>query len=98
MSRVPSEPEASLLARALQAARDTRFIVVEHGVRHDAARVFASLFGAQTAVIVADARTFEAAGRDVRESFRRGDQACLDPVILGPHVYADDRCVDDLNS
>src|SRR5262245_27650333 len=87
MSPVPSESEGPLLERALRAARDTRFLAVEPGVRHDVAPVFASLFGTQTAVIVADERTFAAAGCEVLNSFRRASHACADPVILGPHVY-----------
>ena len=49
-----SAGEETLLERALSTARDTRFLVVEGGARHDAARVFASAFGDQPALIVAD--------------------------------------------
>jgi len=40
-----STAEETLLDRALHAARDTRFLAVDRGVRHDAARVLASAFG-----------------------------------------------------
>src|SRR4051812_6943902 len=80
----PSGEEEMLLERALHAARDTRFLVVDRGARHDVARVFASAFGDHPAVIVADERTFAAAGGDVRESFRRAHRACEPPFLFGP--------------
>ena len=46
MGSALSIDEETLLDRALQTARDTRFLVVEPGARHDAARVFVSAFGA----------------------------------------------------
>ena len=70
---LPTEQE-TLLDQALHAARDTRFLAVGGGVRHDAADVFASAFGDQPAVIVADEQTFAAAGGDVHESFRRAQR------------------------
>src|SRR5438309_61337 len=48
------------LERALRAARDTKFLAIDDGVRHDAAGAFRSQFGDVAAVIVADERTFEA--------------------------------------
>ncbi len=82
-----SEDEPSL-ERALRAARDTNFLAVGAGTRHDVAGVFSSQFGDAAPVIVADPRTFEAAGRDVREAFRRAGRDRVPPVVLGPEVYA----------
>jgi glycerol-1-phosphate dehydrogenase [NAD(P)+] len=96
MIRIPTDRDEPLLERALHAARDTRFLAVDAGVRHDAAGVFASLFGPERAVIVADGNTFEAAGRDVRESFRRAGLPCDDPFVFGPGVAAEDSCVREL--
>src|SRR5262249_24561129 len=76
------------LERALRAARDTRFLAVGAGARHDAAGAFSSQFGDAAPVIVADPRTFEAAGRDVREAFRRAGRDRVHPVVLGPEVSA----------
>jgi glycerol-1-phosphate dehydrogenase [NAD(P)+] len=85
MSEVISAPEQRLLEGALEAAHDTRFLEVEAGARHRAAAVFASLFGARRAIIVADENTFEAAGRDVQDSFaRQADE----PYILADKVEA----------
>ena len=89
MSSALSDEDRALLDRALRAARDTRSLVVESGARHEAARVFASVFGEGPAVVVADDRTFEAAGPDVIEGFRREGIACEDPFLFGPDVYAE---------
>jgi glycerol-1-phosphate dehydrogenase [NAD(P)+] len=90
--------EAQLLDRALRAARDTRLLVVRAGVRHEAAEAFGSLFGSQPAVIVADERTFAAAGRDVHDGFRRAGLRTAEPFVFGPHVYAEYGCVDELRT
>ncbi|WP_406697199.1 sn-glycerol-1-phosphate dehydrogenase [Singulisphaera sp. Ch08] len=91
-----SAAEEPLLEGALQAARDTRYLAVEAGVRHKTAEVFASLFGSVPAVIVADQKTFVAAGREVQESFRIAGHAVGKPFIFGPHVYAETPCVKEL--
>lgn len=96
MSSILSQEERLLLDRALRAARDTRFLSVEAGARHDAARVFASAFGGAPAVIVADESTDAAAGRDVAESFRRADIACEPTFRFGPDVYAEHSFVERL--
>ena len=88
--------EQELIERALNAARDTRYLAVEQGVRHRTGRIFSSQFGSQEAVIVADANTYEAAGRDVAASFLGEGFALRKPFVFGPHVYADDQCVREL--
>jgi glycerol-1-phosphate dehydrogenase [NAD(P)+] len=80
----------------LRAARDTRFLEVARGARHDAARVFAAAFGEASARIVADDRTFAAAGVDVLESFRRAGVACDEPFLFGPEVHAEHSFVEAL--
>src|SRR4051794_5086650 len=91
-----SAEEEPLLEGALQAARDTRFLAVEAGVRHKNAEVFASLFGSAPAVIVADQKTFVAAGREVQESFRIAGHDLCSPFNFGQHVSAETRCVKEL--
>ena len=97
MSLLPAEEE-TLLNQALKTARDTRFLRVDSGVRHDAAGVFTSAFGDQPAVIVADDRTFAAAGADVRESFRRANIVQDAPFLFGPDVYAEHSFVESLQT
>jgi glycerol-1-phosphate dehydrogenase [NAD(P)+] len=98
MSRALAGQEETLLERALHAARDTRFLAVDGGIRHGAAGVFASVFGARTAMIVADERTFAAAGRDVEDSFRRAKHACDPPFLFGPDLSAGSTSVQGLHS
>jgi glycerol-1-phosphate dehydrogenase [NAD(P)+] len=93
-----SESEGRLIERALRSTRDTRFYAAEPGIRHQTARVFASLFGSGEAVIVADQNTFEAAGRDVQQSFWRGDGPRSEAFIFGRHVHADYSCLTELEA
>jgi glycerol-1-phosphate dehydrogenase [NAD(P)+] len=90
--------ESALLDRALRAARDTRFLTVEAGVRHEAARRFAAAFGTEPAVLVADPRTYAAAGGDVQASFRRAGIAGPEPFLFGPDVAAEHSYVEKLQS
>ena len=90
-----SAQEQQLLEDALAAARDTRFLEVDAGVRHRAAAVFASLFGARRAIIVADENTFQAAGRDVQDSFLRQANA---PFIFARNIYAEYSFVEKLHA
>ncbi len=87
--------ERQLLKKALAAARDTRFLEVDANVRRRAAEVFTSLFGGRTAVVVADENTFEAAGRDVQDSFKRTARA---PFIFARNTYAEYQCVESLEA
>jgi glycerol-1-phosphate dehydrogenase [NAD(P)+] len=85
-----------LIAKALEAARDTRYLLVEPGARHRAGEVFSRLFGSRKALVVADENTFEAAGRDVSDSLIRGSVECDPPHILPRDVYADYAAVEKL--
>ena len=96
MNKGELEKEQELIERALNAARDTQYLAVEQGVRHQTADIFLSVFGSQEAVIVADRNTYDACGRDVGASFQRGNQAQRKPFVFGSHVYADDNCVREL--
>jgi glycerol-1-phosphate dehydrogenase [NAD(P)+] len=95
MKSIPHK-EQSLPELALHESRDTRFLMVGGGVRHEAATVFASAFGDLHAVIVADERTFAAAGGDVQESFRRANALYESPFLFGPEVYAEHSFVESL--
>lgn len=88
--------DEAILKRALEMARDTRYIAVEEGVRHTTASAFREIFGAKNVIIVADENTYAAAGKDVEASFVRDGQAQPKRFIFGPHIYADDGCVQEL--
>jgi glycerol-1-phosphate dehydrogenase [NAD(P)+] len=96
MSKIAEEMEQKLIERALKAARDTRFLAVEPGIRHRTAGIFSSMFGAREAILVADRNTYEAAGRDVEASFVRENGAMRKPFIFGSHIYANIECVQEL--
>src|ERR1035437_703437 len=96
MSKIAEDKEQELIERALKAARDTRYLAVEAGIRHRTAGVFSTLFGSREAVIVADGNTYEAAGRDVEASLARENRALRKPFIFGPHIYANIECVQEL--
>lgn len=85
------------LERALRAARETKYLAVAPGVRHQAAGVLAEFFAGTRGVVVADGNTFDAGGRDVFESLRAADlHAEAAPFVFGPHVRAEYSCVDEL--
>src|SRR5262245_550104 len=86
----------ALIADALRSASHTKLLLVRPGVRHEVATAFASQFEGQQPIVVADQNTFAAAGRDVCNSFQRGGFEMAAPFIFGQHIYADDRCVDEL--
>lgn len=98
MTAANSTTDEQLIAAALRQARDTRLLVVEAGVRHRAGSVFANQFPAASAIVVADCNTFSAAGKDVCENFRHSGVTTVEPFIFEPHVYADDRCVVELQA
>ena len=94
MRRALSAGEGDAPRSGLAAAHDTRFLAVEHGARHDAARMFASAFDDVPAVIVADDRTYKAAGRDVLEGFRAGRRTVRETFLFGPNVHAEHSFVE----
>ncbi len=98
MSKIAVEKEPELIERALRAARDTRFLAVEPGIRHRSAGIFSSLFGSREAIVIADGNTYEAAGKDVEASLARENHALRKPFIFGPQIYADIECVQELEA
>src|SRR5437016_2479122 len=97
-STLISDIDEYLLAEALKAASHTRTLVVEPAARHAVRKVFEAEFGSAQAIIVADENSFAAAGRDVVDSFSARAAAGLAPFIFGPHVYAESRCVEELET
>ncbi len=92
-----SSSEQVLAEHALRSASDTRLLVVDPGIRRDAARHFSGQFGSEPAIIVADQNTMAAAGRDVRESFARAGREA-EIFVFGPDVYADERSASELTA
>ena len=85
------------LDEALSSARETRALVIGSDVLRDAPTLFAQQFPGCSAVIVADERTFAAAGRVVSEAFAAERVRSLAPYIFrDPSLYAEMRFVNEL--
>jgi glycerol-1-phosphate dehydrogenase [NAD(P)+] len=74
----------SRLEAALEAARDTKRLELGTGALVSVAEVFGEQFGPTSAVVIADANTFQVAGREVVERLR-----CPHFVIDDPKLYAE---------
>jgi glycerol-1-phosphate dehydrogenase [NAD(P)+] len=90
--------ENQLLQQALGAARDTRLVAAEPGIRHRAAEVFRDQFGPRPALVVADPRTFTAAGREVHDGLQHAGLVARDPFLFGPDVTAEASFVEALQA
>jgi glycerol-1-phosphate dehydrogenase [NAD(P)+] len=71
-----------VLQSALRAARDTRYLQIEAGARHNVAEPFKRLFGDTSCIVIADENTFAAAGRDVLAAMQAAGRQCLNPLVL----------------
>lgn len=86
------------LAEALRLATDTRLCAVEAGCRREAAWMFEEAFGPSDAVVVADERTFAAAGREVLEVLQQAGRSRGPAVVLAGPVAAESSRVDELTA
>lgn len=87
------------LADALGSARETRALIVGRGALSEAARIFLEQFPGSRAVIVADAQTFELAGRAVAEALAAAGVRCIEPFIYtDPKLYAEMAFVEQLEA
>jgi len=71
-----------LLARALTAATDTKALELGDGALARAAGVLQGCFGDRPAALVADANTWEAAGRRPAELLRARGVSLVEPIVL----------------
>ena len=76
---------ADLITQALQDATDTKAVVIGEGAIGQAGQVFKDLFGPVQAVVVADERTFELAGKQVSSAL-----AAAGVELATPHVFPGD--------
>lgn len=76
-----SDAGGAALTRALAECPDTRVLEVGHGVLGRTPVVFEQLFGGRPAVVVADVRTFEAAGCAVADHLRAAGVECREPFV-----------------
>jgi glycerol-1-phosphate dehydrogenase [NAD(P)+] len=87
------------LEEVLSSARETRALVIGEGVVRDSARVFTQQFRGCRAVVIADARTFAAAGKSVAECLIAEGVNCIAPFIFtDPGLYAEFHFVEELEA
>src|SRR4051812_47095079 len=91
------DDEPSAFDGALRAANDTRLLEIRPQARTVAAAMFHSAFGGNEAMIVADERTFAAAGQFLQDDFRRHGMLCDDPFLFPADVYAEYSFVERLH-
>jgi glycerol-1-phosphate dehydrogenase [NAD(P)+] len=100
---MPSSPhhastlEQELIEQALRSASHTRRLIVEPGARQKTAALFAQEFAAAQAIVIGDANTFAAAGRDVLACFQNANRPTT-CYTFGPHIYANDQCANELEN
>ncbi len=94
-----SSPYAALLDKALAAASDTKHLAIGRGNAAEAARIFQECFPGKSALIVADTRTYKAAGEATLAAFKDAGIACDTPFIFDdPAIYAEYKYVDQLDA
>lgn len=88
--RILREAERSqpmTLDEALACARETKVLRLGENALPETPRVFREQFGNRPAVVIADAMTFEVAGRRVQEAFEQNRQPLAEPFIFAaPHA------------
>lgn len=87
------------LEKALASARETRACVVGEAVLKEVPAVFCQQFPRKRAAVVADANTFDAAGRAVQDALAAADLAGAEPLVFDTaNLYAEMAHVDHLVS
>ncbi|HEU5326981.1 MAG TPA: sn-glycerol-1-phosphate dehydrogenase [Thermomicrobiales bacterium] len=83
--------ESGRIAAALRDAGDTRRVVIGAGALDAVGETFASCFGQQAAVVVADTNTFAAAGQAVERQLRAAGHTVEEAIVFPgqPPLYAD---------
>lgn len=87
---------SELIARALERATDTKYLVIGAGAIAQLPQVFADAFGRHPAFVIADVNTYAAAGKAVHDSLAASHVKCIKPFVFDdralvaeyPHVEA----------
>lgn len=86
-------------ADALAAAQETRALEIGQSILGRVPGMFQQYFGGLPAVVVADTRTFAAAGHTVLEALRAAGQPTIEPFIFADDdLYAEHRFVERLEA
>ena len=85
-----SQIDGQLIENALRSARDTRQVLIGHGMLREVAGLCGTLFNQKSCLLVADENTFAAAGRAVYDTLRSLGFSCRPPLVLDPTgLYAE---------
>jgi glycerol-1-phosphate dehydrogenase [NAD(P)+] len=84
------------LAEALAAAKDTRCLEIGSRILHKAPEIYRQYVGKKPAMIVADANTFEAAGRTVFDAIHEKHQSVEPFIYAEPNLHAEYKFVEEL--
>ena len=78
------------IAKALKNANETRALIIGSGVINQVSEIIEQQFPGKKVVIVADATTYEVAGKEVQASLSENGVEQLDPFIFkDPDIYAE---------
>lgn len=87
------------LDQALAAACDTRCLEIGHNILDRVPKVFSRLFPNRAAILIADPRTFAAAGENVLHHLRAQGIPMRAPLLLdAPDLYAESRFVEPIQN
>jgi glycerol-1-phosphate dehydrogenase [NAD(P)+] len=93
-----SAPRSGLLQDALRSARDTKVLRIGENALSEVPEVFRSQFPGARAIVVADPRTFAAAGREVVRALQSAQLEHDQPYLLeAPDLYAEFKFVEELD-
>ncbi len=88
---------AARVAKALQYCDDTKAVVIGENTISETGAFFKDLFGDSKAVVVADATTFELAGKGVVDALASAGVVVEEPFVFDePNMHAEMRLVDAL--
>lgn len=94
-----TSPYAPLLEKALAAASDTKYLAIGRNNSAETAKIFRECFPGQKALVVADTRTFRAAGEATVTALKNAGIECELPFIFDdPAIYAEYKYVDALDA
>ena len=95
----PPMTQEELVQNALLNARDTKQLMIGRGILTRCVELFCSQFHHSPVVIVADERTFRAAGQLVVDAFEHVAHPTMRPIVFSdPNFYAQHKYVEELHA
>lgn len=76
---------------------NTKYLKLQPGALNDLSEVFISLYGSESALIIADENTFAAAGGGIYNTLKRAGIKCAEPYIFPSGIYAEYSLVEEVH-